>query len=72
MSSEEQLKQTKSQQYQDKYITFIGFIMNKEPENNIEIIGKYERQKYNVNTKIVKLNRERMILTNHIATIEFN
>ena len=37
-----------------------------------EIIAKYERQKYNVNTKIVKLNRERMILTNHIATIEFN
>ena len=37
-----------------------------------EIIAKYQRQKYNVNTKIVKLNRERMILTNHIATIEFN
>ena len=37
-----------------------------------EIIAKYQRQKYNVNTKIVKLNRERMILTNHIAAIEFN
>ena len=37
-----------------------------------EIIAKYQRQKYNINTKIVKLNRERMILTNHIATIEFN
>jgi fatty-acid desaturase len=43
LSSEDQIKQTKlSQQYQEKYITFMGFLMNKEPENNIEIIGKYE------------------------------
>ena len=36
------------------------------------IIAKLVKQKYNINLKIVKLNRERMILTNHLTTIEFN
>ena len=37
-----------------------------------EILDKLFKQKYNYNVKIVKLNKDKTNLTNHLITIEFN
>jgi hypothetical protein len=37
-----------------------------------EILAKLFKQKYNYDVKIVKLNKDKTNLTNHLITIEFN
>ena len=37
-----------------------------------EILAKLYKQKYSVNTKILKLNTDKMNLSKHLSKIEFN
>ncbi len=37
-----------------------------------EVIAKLIKQKYNINLKIVKLNKDKIDLSKHLSKIEFN